>query len=298
MNNKRLLPGLVMSLICVALMATVSYAVPNIINISARANSTGLITGFVIEGSQAKTVLIRAVGPALADPVFKVTGTIPDPQVVVYNSQGVVLARNDDWASTNENKANARDTGAFPIAADSKDAMVVLSLPPGAYTAVVQPSDKDPRTGVCLIEVYDLSFARQQNLNSRLVNASIRMIGIGSGNNSAIVGVVFAGDGAQQLLVRAVGPALAQFGVTGVMADPKLFAYSTQTTPATLLGQNDNWSSGSATASTFATNGAFPLPANSTDAALVIPVEVRGTVNRTFVIEGTGAFLAELYLFR
>lgn len=305
MNIYRLLPRLVASLVSVVLLATTTQAVPLIRNVSARSNSTGLIAGFVIEGSQSKLVLIRVLGPALADPDFKITGTIPDPRAVLYDSRGTILAQNDDWASTTENKVAIQDAGAFPIAANSKDAVIVALLPPGAYTVMALPSEdknKDSRPGICLIEVYDLSHARGQNLGSRLVNVSVRMIGTGSGNNASIVGIVFVGDGSQQVLMRAVGPTLAltPFNVTGVMADPKMLVYSTKTIPATLLGQNDNWAvgTGNITSTTFVQTGAFPLPSNSKDAAMVMPITTSGTAEITFMVEGTGAFLGELYLVR
>ncbi len=306
MNKNRLLPArLIASLASVALLATTTQA-SQIRNISARSNAAGLHAGFVIDGSQTKTVLIRVLGPALADPKFRVAGAIPDPQAILYRGN-TLLADNDNWVSSDANKIAAMNAGAFAIAADSKDAMIVAELPPGTYTVMGLPSARDPRPGICLVEVYDLSHARGQNPGSRLINASIRMIGTGTGDDTAIVGVVFVGDGVQEVLVRAAGPSLTQFGVQNVMANPSMLVYGLeqvpQTTPPTqartiVLKQNDNWWQGEPVAtSMFDRTGAFPFLANSADAALVMPVG-GGTKSYTIHVGGTGAFVLEIYAVR
>ncbi len=114
-----------------------------------------LIAGFVIAGSAPRTVLVRAAGPGLAP--FNVSGTIADPMLTVVNSSGATRASNDDWG-TNANKADlaaaAVKSGAFAFSDGSKDSAVLVTLPPGNYTALV--SGINGSTGIALLEVYDV----------------------------------------------------------------------------------------------------------------------------------------------
>lgn len=142
---------------------------PKLVNISAR----GVITpdhyitcGFVISGSSAKQVLIRAVGPGIAS---QVTGTIADLKLKVYKPDGSTqppsIAENDNWgtqATTNNSYpvgsaaevANAAaTTGAFSLASGSKDAAVLLTLGPGVYTAQSVGPDLTS-TGRAIVEIY------------------------------------------------------------------------------------------------------------------------------------------------
>jgi hypothetical protein len=109
-----------------------------------------LIAGFNISGTGTKKLLIRGVGPGLAQ--FGVAGTLADPLVQVYDSKSALLASNDSWdASLTPVFASV---GAFSLAANSKDAALVLSLPVGAYS--VQVSGADGGNGDGLVEVYEL----------------------------------------------------------------------------------------------------------------------------------------------
>ena len=129
---------------------------PRLINGSGRAQvGTGadvLVAGFVIGGSTSRTVLIRASGPALAR--YGVTGALENPRVNLYSSSGDLMATNDDWAGNAQAATVAGAVGAFPWSdLGSKDAALLITLPPGAYTA--QVSGADGGTGVALVEVYD-----------------------------------------------------------------------------------------------------------------------------------------------
>src|SRR6185503_8228620 len=103
--------------------------------------------------------------------------------------------------------------GAFALANNSADAALVLTLPPGAYTAQVS----DGAAGVALAEIYDAS----TNPNSdyqRLVNVSTRGEA-GTGENILIGGFVVTGNAPKKLLVRGIGPGLTAFGVASALAD-------------------------------------------------------------------------------
>jgi hypothetical protein len=131
---------------------------PRLNNVSARSlvgtGADALIAGFVVNGTMPKKLLIRAAGPTLIG--YGVGGTLVDPVLAVrpYGSETIV-AMNDDWGGTAALKAAFASVGAFGLASDtSKDAAVVVELPPGAYTATV--TGKNNATGVALVEVYEL----------------------------------------------------------------------------------------------------------------------------------------------
>ena len=128
-------------------------------NVSARSRvGTGgdiLIAGFVVvEGRQ--TLLIRGPGPTLGAAPFNVPGVLADPQLRIFRGSTVV-AENDDWSKAS-NAAQiasvAAQVGAFALQADGRDPAMVVTLPPGAYTA--QISGVGATTGVALIEVYEV----------------------------------------------------------------------------------------------------------------------------------------------
>ncbi len=137
---------------------TDSTAGSRLVNVSARMNvGTGestLIAGLVIGGNAPKTVLIRGVGPTLA--TLGVSGTLADPQLSLY-SGSAVIASDDNWetgASTAAQIISASaQVGAFPLPTGSKDAALLITLQPGAYT--VQLTGVGNTTGVALVEIYD-----------------------------------------------------------------------------------------------------------------------------------------------
>lgn len=138
-----------------------------LVNISTRgmvgADDGILIGGFVIAGDAPKRILVRGIGPQLA--VFGVAGALGDPRLAVYRGE-VVVAQNDNWsaaqpvdaapmpASASELSAVALSVGAFPLGTDSLDAAVLVTLPPGAYTA--QVAGVGTATGVALVEIYEV----------------------------------------------------------------------------------------------------------------------------------------------
>jgi predicted alpha/beta superfamily hydrolase len=111
-----------------------------------------VITGFVIDGIKAKRVLVRAGGPALTP--LAVADVLTDPYLRVHDSRSSVLAENDNWGGTAELITAAAQTGAYAFASDSRDAAVIVTLAPGAYTAVA--SGVNGGTGNVLVEVYEL----------------------------------------------------------------------------------------------------------------------------------------------
>jgi hypothetical protein len=135
---------------------TYTPALPRITNLSARVQvGTGgdiLIAGFTIGGSTSRTVLIRASGPALVQ--FGVPDTLPDPQLQVY-SGATVVAGNTVWGGDTQITETAGSVGAFAWnVLSSQDSAILVTLPPGQYTAQVSGSSGD--TGVALVEIYEV----------------------------------------------------------------------------------------------------------------------------------------------
>lgn len=247
-----------------------------LLNLSVRANlaaSQRLIVGFAANGT--RRLLIRGVGPTLG--AFGVTGTYADPQLELYR-EATMINRNDDWSSSLSTLFS--QLGAFALTNGSKDAALDVSLT-GAHTAQLT----GPSSGITLVEVYD---AGEGNA-VRLINVSARNF-VGTGDNILIAGFVVTGSVGKTLLIRAVGPTLAGFGVPGTLANPKLEIYK----ESTKISENDNWTA--ALSPVFNSVGAFQLTANSGDSALLVTLppgaysaQVSGVAN------GTGEALVEVY---
>jgi len=113
-----------------------------------------LIPGIVINGPAPQTILVRAIGPTLAS--FGVTGALANPRVSLLQDQRI-LATNDDWETNPDVAAVLVATaavGAFALPPRSRDAALLITLRPGAYTA--QVSGVGGSTGLALVEVYAL----------------------------------------------------------------------------------------------------------------------------------------------
>lgn len=132
-------------------------AVPRLVNVSARTEvGTGdniLIAGFTVAGAGPKTLLIRAIGPTLGT-TFNVPGVLQDPRLALYNQEQTKLNENDDWGNDPALAAAFTAVGAFNLGATTKDAALLVTLPPGGYTA--QVSGVGNTTGVALVEVYEV----------------------------------------------------------------------------------------------------------------------------------------------
>lgn len=246
-------------------------------NLSVRtslAASQTLIVGFATNA--AKNILVRAIGPSLAN--FGITsGFHPDPRIEVYNGS-TLTTQNDDWtASLNTVFASV---GAFALAAGARDAALQASLA-GPHTAQILGAG----AGIVLVEVYDAGTG-----TARLANVSARNH-VGTGDNILIAGLVIGGTAAKTLLIRGVGPTLAGFGVEGALVDPKLEIFNSANVR---VAENDNWSA--SIGSVFSSVGAFGLGAGSRDAALLITLPPGlYTAQLSGVANGTGEALVEVY---
>jgi hypothetical protein len=185
-----------------------------------------LIGGFIIDGDAPKRVVLRAIGPSLA--AFGITNPLADPFLERHGSDGSLITTNDNWKDTDEPGIEA--TGLQPL--NDLESAIVSTLDPGSYTAVV--SGKNGGTGVGLVEGYDVD----QATNSQLANISTRGF-VETGTNVMIGGLILGGGGKDvSVVVRALGPSLTPFGVTGALADPTLELHDAN---GALIQSNDNW---------------------------------------------------------
>ncbi|HEX2101848.1 MAG TPA: hypothetical protein VHF69_14340, partial [Candidatus Synoicihabitans sp.] len=265
-----------------------------LVNMSTRAfvgtGSNVLVSGFYIDGTAPKKILVRGVGPTLAQ--FGLSGVVADPQLKVYDSAGQEIASNDNWSA----QANAAEVaqasataGAFALGNGSADAALVTTLAPGAYSAII--SGVNSTTGIAIVEVYDL----QPGNGSRLANLSSRTF-VGTGAQVSIAGFYVAGTQPKTYLIRGIGPALTNFGVSGALPNPSINVVKSSGEPVT---SNDNWGSFSdqaKLAAASASAGAFGLPAGSLDAALVVTLNPGAySVLVDDTSGATGVSLVELY---
>lgn len=217
-----------------------------------------------------------------------------DPALDFFSGP-VRLQSNDNWPLNDPvSGAGLIDTfqgvGAFSLPVDSKDAAMVRALGSGAFTASVTSADGGQ--GVALVEVYD---ARGGERTTRLLNLSTRGQ-VGSGEDLLIAGFVVR-DGPMRLLLRGIGPALTQFGVSGALARPSLAVFNRN---RVRVAGNTGWASDGYAhdiLSAAATVAAFVLPPSSADCALIFDAQPGDyTIQISGVGGATGVALVEIYV--
>ncbi len=265
--------------------------VGRLVNMSIRTNAgTGdktLIVGLGLGGagtSGTKPVLIRGVGPTLVG--YGLPTALVDPTMTAYQNSAVV-AQNDDWSGGFDFNA----VGAFPFAGSApKDAAIYnAAMASGVYS--IHISGKNNASGITLAEIYDATSTFGAT-TPRLINVSARTQ-VGTGAEVLIAGFVVGGQTPVRLLIRGVGPTLADYGVGGAIADPKLEVFS----GSTVVASNDNWVGTAELTAAANSVYAFPLKAaNSNDAAAIVTLAPGSyTVQVSGVGGTTGIGLVEVY---
>jgi hypothetical protein len=193
-----------------------------------------MIGGFIVQGTGSKKVIIRAIGPELSG--FGINDALANPRLELHNRTGALIATNDDWQTTiiggivNGNQVSAIQNSGHAPTAPSESA-IIADLLPGNYTAIVR--GVNDATGVALVEVYDLNPAASSSLG----NISTRSF-VQTGEHVMIGGFIVQGTGRKNVIIRAIGPELTQFGINDVLANPKLELHNGA---GTLIATNDNW---------------------------------------------------------
>ncbi len=277
-----------------AVLQIVAGADSRLANISTRGEVIGetqiMIPGFVAQGTGNLSVLIRGVGPKLGE--FGVVGFLPDPLLELIGPSGS-LAVNDTWGeapNVSEIIAATARVGAFELTAGSDDAAVLSDLAAEAYTAKV--TGVDGSAGVALVEVYEDA---QETNPARLINISNRGT-VGTETEVMIPGFVIDGVAARAVLIRGVGPTLADFEVPDTLENPLLVLFQGSVT----INANDDWQDAPNVGeieAAAAMVGAFPLSDGSTDAA-ILTVLPPGRYTAVVEDEGgkVGTALVEVYL--
>jgi hypothetical protein len=207
-------------------------------NISTRAFvQTGdnvVVGGFIVQGSQRKRVVIRAIGPELTN--YGVPNALADPTLELHDSTGALIASNDSWFHTiiggiitSDQVRDIRSSGHAPT--DRRESAIIADLPAGNYTAIVRGVNNT--MGVALVEVYDLS----PETSSILGNISTRSF-VQTDDNVMIGGFIVQGTQPKRVILRAIGPELSQYGVPNPLPDPVLELHDST---GALIASNDNW---------------------------------------------------------
>ncbi len=236
-----------------------------LINLSTRGQSlTGdgvIIGGFIVAGGAAK-VAVRGLGPSLAS--RGVTDAMQNPVVRLYRGS-TVIAENDDWEAAD----NADEIVRYGMApSDSREAVVLTTLEPGGYTAIVQ--GVGDATGVALVEVFN------SGGSGELVNLSTRGPVL-TGDGVMIAGFIVRHQ-ATKVAVRALGPDLTSRGVPGALENPTIEVYS----GASVIASNDDWRDGGQAEEI---EKAGLDPGDDRDAAVVLTLEPGAY---TAIVRGAG----------
>ncbi|MDO8541870.1 MAG: delta-60 repeat domain-containing protein [Opitutaceae bacterium] len=243
-------------------LLTVLPGTGRLINFSARCivgPATPQFAGLVCANTAPRLVLVRAVGRGLP---MTDTITLPAPVLTLYDA-GREIAQNRGGGSHLAIAALARAVGAFPILASSTASALARDFTAGAFTAVTTSGDGS--SGMSLLEFYD---AGGDTASALIRNFSIRGR-TAPGSDFLTAGIVIDGNGPLQLLIRGIGPSLANFGVAGGIPDPVLQVFDGTSEPplAISLGHDAEVSAAAASVS------AFSLAEGSRDAGVVVWLE-------------------------
>jgi len=203
----------------------------DLLNVSTRTDVLGgdnvMIGGFIITGNVAKSVVLRGLGPSLS--ASGVTGILSDPILELYDSTDALVEQNDNWSLPLPDYVTKN--GLIPKY--PSESLIATTLRPGSYTAILRGSNDS--SGVALVELYDVSPA-----DSRISNLSTRGL-VGNGDQGSMIGgFIIGGTQSTEVLVRALGPSLTAYGVSGALPDPFLELRNSE---GSLVAENDNWRS-------------------------------------------------------
>ncbi|QJR16517.1 beta strand repeat-containing protein [Usitatibacter palustris] len=214
------------------LQAMATILLPRLANLSTRGfvGSGGdvMIAGLIIGGPTAKTVVVTVAGPSLSG------AGIPNPLAnptltLIRSSDGVVVGSNDNWQQA-ANAAQIQSAGFAP--AHPAEPAVMMTLAPGAYTAVVQASG-GVGTGIGLVGVYEVAEPEVP-----LINISTRGF-VGTGNDVMIAGLIVQGSNTQSVVITVAGPSLAGAGIPNPLNNPMITIV--RASDGVVIATNDNW---------------------------------------------------------
>jgi hypothetical protein len=231
------------------------------LNISTRTRvQTGdrvMIGGFIVTGNDSKRVILRSLGPSLANNGVPANQVLFDPVLQLNRADGSVIAANDDWKDDPATQAEIAGSPYQPP--DDREAVMVATLPAGAYTASVR--GKDSNSGIALVEVYDTS----PDADAALARISTRGY-VGMETDVMIGGFILGNNpGPTRVAVRGRGPSLTGANLNGVLADPAL---EVRNANGSVGFSNDDWQSDPDSSAQLTAHG-LALP-HAKEAGLVV----------------------------
>jgi hypothetical protein len=209
-----------------------------LLNISTRSpvgvGENVLIGGFIVVGTGDNRVMLRGLGPSLTQ--VGVGGALDDPTLELRDSAGTLLNANNDWQEAQADEIEA--TGLAPTNDREAAILATLTAKPGSqggarYTGIV--AGKGGAVGIGLLEIYNLAVSA----NARLANISTRGF-VGAGDALLIGGFIPGPNGGSpvRVLIRGIGPSLADQGISAPLQDPTLELHDAN---GNTIATSDNW---------------------------------------------------------
>lgn len=245
-----------------------------------------LFGGFTVQGpaGSTKKIIVRGLGPSLAS--LGVTNPLADPTLAIFDANQNQIASNDNWKTTQvggnitgDQFAEINGSGLKP--SNDLESAIIANLTPASYTAAVRGSGNTVGTGV--VDAFDLNTAS----TAKLVNVATR--GLVQPGQGVLIGGFIIQNGSVQVVIRAIGPSLAQFGITNALPDTTLELHDQN---GNIVAQNDDWMTDQKTE----LENTHLQPSNNLEAALVKTItpglytaQVRGKP------ETTGTGVVEIY---
>ncbi len=244
-----------------------------------------MIGGIIIRGDVAKSVILRGLGPSLVAAGVPAGNVLNDPVLELHAPNGSLITSNDNWKDSPQ---RSQFEGTMFEPTDDREAVIVATLQPGPYTAILKGSNQT--MGVGLVEIYDLD----QTAESDLANISTR--GFVRTDSEVMIGGFMVGgsDTPTRIAVRAIGPSLANFGLSNVLADPTLEMHDEN---GAIMLSNDNWQDNPISAEALTANGLAPNDPRESGIFVPLPPG-QYTVILAGKNGGTGIALVEIYNLR
>lgn len=232
-----------------------------------------VVTEFIVQGTGSETFVLRGIGPSLGG--LGIPDPLQDPTLRFLNPRGKQLDFNNDWME-NPDKDEIINVGLAP--SNNLESAIIDAVTVGSYTSVLQGLHHGE--GVALSEIFDL-------LDGGLkISAVGTRAFVGTGDDVLISGIVITGSEPLPVLIRVLGPSLADAGLTGVLPDPFLELHSAS---GELIFQNNNWKD----TQEFEIEGTGLAPSNDLESAALVTLDpgaytvvasgIRGTTGIGFV---------------
>jgi hypothetical protein len=206
---------------------------------------------------------------------------LADPTLELHGPGAFATLTNNNWKDSQQAEIEA--SGLAPT--NDLESAIIVTLPPGAYTAIVRGNGSG--VGLGLVEVYDLDPSAASKLGNLSTRAFVR-----TGSNVVIAGFILGnGGGEDRVVVRGIGPSLSQFGIVNPLQDPTLELRDRE---GTLLMSNNDWADDPGQAAEITAAGLAPTNGKESGIAATLAPGVY-----TAILAGsnatTGVGLVEVY---